>query len=358
VGGWSVARRILAVRFDALGGILMTTPALHALLAAGPAGRTVTLLTSSAGSLTGPLLEDVDDVIAYDPPWVTPLPPRPTPRPDLDMIERLRERDFDAAAVFTTYIQSPLPAALFCYLAGIPLRGAHCREDPRGLLTDRLPEIEPEVQVRHDVRRQLDLVAAVGVPAPDAPLRLSLPDGAADRARLLLEQAGVDQGEPWIVVHPGAGAPSRRYPAWSYADVLRRLVHEDQLQVVITGGPEELELAQDLAVGAGKGCVVLAGQTTLELLAAVISQAALLLSNNNGPVHLAAAFGVPVVDLYALTTPQRMPWLVPSRVLSHDVPCRWCYADVCPLGHHLCLRGVRPDEVVGAVRELLREPRV
>ena len=157
-------------------------------------------------------------------------------------------------------------------------------------------------------------------------------------------------------MHPGASAPSRRYPAWSYAEVLRRLVVEDRLQVVITGGPDELELAQDLADGAGAGCVVLAGRTTLEQFAGIVSQSSLLLTNNTGPVHLAAALGVPVVDLYALTTPQHRPWLAPSRVLSHDVPCRWCHEDVCPLGHHLCLRGVQPDEVVGAVRELLREP--
>ena len=69
-------------------------------------------------------------------------------------------------------------------------------------------------------------------------------------------------------------------------------------------------------------------------------------------------FDKPHAYLYALTAPQHRPWLVPSRVLSHDVPCRWCYADVCPVGHHLCLRGVQPAEVVDAVRELLREPRV
>ena len=178
MSGWSAARRILAVRLDALGGVLMTTPALHALRATGPAGRSVTLLTSSAGAQTAPLLADVDDVVGYDPPWMRAGAAGPAT--DLDMIERLRERDFDAAVVFTPYIQSALPAVLIGHLAGIPLRVAYCREDPRGLLTDWVREPEPELQMRHEVRRQLDLVAAVGLPAPDAPLRLSLPEGAAD----------------------------------------------------------------------------------------------------------------------------------------------------------------------------------
>ena len=70
-----------------------------------------------------------------------------------------------------------------------------------------------------------------------------------------------------------------------------------------------------------------------------------IISNNTGPAHMAAALGTPVVDLYALTNPQHTPWQVPSRVLSHDVPCRWCYSSVCRTGHHLCLRGVAPVEV-------------
>ena len=70
-------------------------------------------------------------------------------------------------------------------------------------------------------------------------------------------------------------------------------------------------------------------------------------------VQIAAAVGTPVVDLYALTNPQHTPWQVESRVLFHDVPCRNCYKSVCPAGHHECLRGVTPERVAAAARELL-----
>jgi ADP-heptose:LPS heptosyltransferase len=82
-----------------------------------------------------------------------------------------------------------------------------------------------------------------------------------------------------------------------------------------------------------------------------------LLSNNSGPVHLASALGTPVVDLYALTNPQHMPWQTPHRVLYQDVPCRWCYRSVCPEGHHACLNGVAVDDVVAAASELMEERR-
>jgi ADP-heptose:LPS heptosyltransferase len=88
-------------------------------------------------------------------------------------------------------------------------------------------------------------------------------------------------------------------------------------------------------------------------LAAVLTRASLLISNNTGTVHVAAAVGTPIVDLYALTNPQHTPWQVPHRVLFHDVPCKYCYKSVCPEGHHHCLRLVNPDQVLQAVTELL-----
>jgi ADP-heptose:LPS heptosyltransferase len=94
---------------------------------------------------------------------------------------------------------------------------------------------------------------------------------------------------------------------------------------------------------------------TLGELAALIEMAPVLISNNTGPVHLAAAVGTPVVDLYALTNPQHTPWQVPNRVLFHDVPCKYCYKSICPEGHQDCLRQVTPDRVVQAARELLEE---
>jgi ADP-heptose:LPS heptosyltransferase len=89
----------------------------------------------------------------------------------------------------------------------------------------------------------------------------------------------------------------------------------------------------------------------------LLAQVPLLISNNTGTVHVAAAVGTPVLDLYALTNPQHTPWLVPNRVLFHDVSCKYCYKSVCPAGHHDCLRLVSPEEIVAAAVELLAMPR-
>src|SRR5690606_39098413 len=99
--------------------------------------------------------------------------------------------------------------------------------------------------------------------------------------------------------------------------------------------------------------VALGGERSRAARPAAPDAAALLVCNNSGPAHIAAALGVPVVDLYALTNPQHTPWQVPHRVLFHDVPCKYCYRSVCPQGHHACLAEVAPASVAAAARELL-----
>ena len=95
---------------------------------------------------------------------------------DFELIKTLRSGNFDAAIIFTTYSQSALPAAFVCYLAGIPLRLAHARENPFRMLTDWVPDPEPYKTVRHDVRRQLDLVATVGCHSANKKLSFLVPD--------------------------------------------------------------------------------------------------------------------------------------------------------------------------------------
>jgi lipopolysaccharide heptosyltransferase II len=349
---WARASRVLCVRLDQLGDVLMTTPALRALRESRP-GRRLTLLTASAGAALAPLLPDVDEVIAYDAPWMKAAAPRADRQVDHAMTRRLRQGAFDAAVIFTVYSQSPLPAALLCHLADIPLRLAHCRENPYQLLTDWVKELEPEKMVRHEVRRQLDLVAAVGCQTANERLGLRIPAAARRRVADLLVHYGLDDRRPWVVIHPGASAPSRRYPPENFAWAARELVQAHGWQVVFTGGSDEAVLVEQIRAALAAPACSLAGRLDLGELAALLEQAPLLIANNTGPVHIAAALGTPVVDLYALTNPQHTPWLTPSRILFHDVPCRNCYQSVCPEGHHDCLRRVRPGEVVRAARELM-----
>ncbi|XGV98556.1 MAG: lipopolysaccharide heptosyltransferase II [Leptolyngbya sp. BL-A-14] len=348
---WQQAKKLLCIRLDAIGDVLMTTPAIKALKQTGD--RHITLLTSRSGAEVAALVPEIDQVMTYDPPWMKATVPRLNSQPELAMIETLREGNFDAAVIFTVFSQNPLPSALMCYLADIPLRLAHCHENPYQLLTNWVLDPEPSSGIRHEVRRQLDLVATIGCRIEDERLSLRVPNSTYQRVFNHLSAIGLDMEQPWVVIHPGATALSRRYPAEGFAAVARRLVMDANCQVVFTGTESERSLVESIQSAMGIVSFSLVDALDLAEMAALLAIAPLLIANNTGPAHLAAAVGTPVVDLYALTNPQHTPWGVPSRVLFHDVPCKFCYKSLCPEGHHHCLQLVTPDAVFKAACELL-----
>lgn len=348
---WADARSVLCVRLDSLGDVLMCTPAIRAIKQSRP-GRCVTLLSSHSGAAAAPFIPELDAVLEYPAPWMKSSA-RHLPAVDMAFIDTLAARRFDAAAIFTSYSQSALPAALICYLAGIPLRLAHCRENPYQMLSDWLPDPEPDTLVKHEVRRQLDLVASIGSTASSAGLSFAVRDNDIESVRDRLAAAGINATRQWILLHPGASAPSRRYPPDQWASVIRDLATRTRLPMVLTGDAAEQPLIDHINATSGSNAVSLAGLLDLGELGAAIKLASLVISNNTGPAHLAAAVGTPLVDLYALTNPQHTPWQVECRVLFHDVPCRFCQKSVCPQGHNDCLNGIRPERVVDAACGLL-----
>lgn len=355
---WPDVQRVLAIRADNMGDVLMTTPALAAIRHSAPRAH-IALLASPSSAALAPHLPMVDEVIAAAVPWVRqPGDDDPSGQKDAALVDRLAAGRFDAAVIFTTATQSALPAALMCRLAGIARRLAHCRENPYALLSDWVAECDVLGDgMRHEVRRQLALVSHVGWRGVDQGLVFAL--RAADTAfvHALLNRHGFSPDLPLVVVHPGATAASRRYPADRFGQAASIVHRATDAQVVFTGDATEAQLIEEARAAMNAPSLSLAGQLTLGQLAALIDCADLLLSNNTGPVHIAAARGTPVVVLYALTNPQHMPWLVPSRVLNHDVPCRDCLSSRCPQGHHQCLLGVDAQQVAQAALSLLASTR-
>ena len=366
---WDRAANILCIRLDNMGDILMCTPAMRAMAQTLPGSR-LTLLASPAAAAVAPYIPELHDVVTFSAPWVKGAQSAQCDETQA-LVRRLRASTFDAAVIFTSFSQSALPAALVCLQAGIPLRLAHCRENPYELLTDWIPDPEPGHGIRHEVQRQLALVAGVGCHADNQRLSFAVRDADLDWVRRRLHGVLAGDGRRWVLMHPGASAPSRRYPPAHWSNVIRMLTVEHGLQVVLSGEAHDAALIDTIIEQAGASGTVnvtgtarasagkaamahsLAGELDLGKLGAAIALAPVFVSNNTGPAHIAAALGTPVVDLYALTNPQHTPWQVKSRVLFHDVPCRYCYKSVCPQGHHQCLEGVEPSRVIEAILSLL-----
>lgn len=353
---WQAARRVLAVRLDNLGDVLLTSPALRAISESLP-GAEVTLLTSPVGAQVGRLHPDLAGVILAEAPWVDPWQrlAHDSAR-ERHLNETLREGGFDAAIIFTSFRQSPLPAAYLCYLADIPLRLGATTDGAGSLLTTRH---RPPAHLCHEVEAALDLVGAVGLTTADDRLALALPPSAHTAARDWLMDMADTRG-PLIVIHPGCTMPARTYPWDGYAAIADKLVAELGATIVLTGDASERELleriAEHLAPATRRATGVCAGILPFPAFCALIAAADLTVTNNTGPMHIAAAVQTPVVALFALTNPpeQWRPWRAPHRLLYHDVPCRICYSRVCPYGHE-CLRLVTPAIVVAAATDLLAE---
>jgi ADP-heptose:LPS heptosyltransferase len=326
--------RVLAVRLDNDGDVLLAGPAIRA-LAAG--AERVTLLCGPRGRQAASLLPGVDGVLVWRAPWIDPEPP-PVDRAAVEaLVERVADERVDMAIVFSSFHQSPLPTALLLRLAGVPWIGATSVDYP-GSLLDLRHRIDDDV---HEVERSLDLVRAAGFP---------LPAGDAGELRVTAV-ADSDVADGAVIVHPGASVPARAWAPERNAELVRALVAAER-RVVVTGGPDERELT---AFVAGADALDLGGETDFAGLAGVIAGAAAIVVGNTVPAHLAAAVGTPVVSLFAPTVPavRWRPWLVRHELLYVDVPCAGCRARACPVPGHPCLGGVEVADVVAAVDRLV-----
>jgi lipopolysaccharide heptosyltransferase II len=323
-GDWNSLRNILCVRLDNMGDVLMSQPAIRALKEAIP-GRKLTLLTSTAGASIARFIPEVDEVIPFDVPWVKTSEGHQNDGKQqlLELANTLEDRRFDAAVIFTVYSQNPLPAAMLCYQAGIKTILGYCRENPYQLISQWVPDREPFDYVLHEVERQLRLVESVAGAASNTRLCLEFDEKSqkivCEKIPAMLHRAGIRTDEPWFVLHAGASEEKRRYPAGEYLTACRSLAGQGY-KIVLTGSFAERSLIDEIARPLGREAMNFAGELSLPELIGLIAVAPVLVSNNTGPVHIAAAVGTPVVVLYAITNPQHTPWQVTSRVLYFEVP--------------------------------------
>jgi ADP-heptose:LPS heptosyltransferase len=334
--------RVLAVRLDNNGDVLLAGPALRA-LAAG--ARELTLWCGPRGRAAAELLPGLDRVIEHRAAWIDPQPPPLSASDTMQLVNDLSALAIDQAFVFTSFHQSPLPSALLLRLAGVPFIAA-TSEDYPGSLLDIRHRISDDV---HEVERSLSLVAAAGYRLP--------PD---DAGKLQIARRGsnpLPEGfGPYVVVHPGASAPARAWGPAKHAALVDALV-EEGARCVITGSDAEVGLTSLVARPPRRDVLDLGGSIGFAALAEVLAGADAVVVGNTGPAHLAAAVGTPVVSLFAPTVPavRWRPWRVPSVLLGEQgIPCAGCRAKLCPVEGHPCIDDLAVEEVLAALHSVAR----
>jgi ADP-heptose:LPS heptosyltransferase len=333
-------KSIAVFRALQLGDMLCAVPALRALRAAHPEARIALIGLPWARELLARFSHYVDEVIEF--PGHPGFPERACDAAALPaFMQAVQRRKFELLLQMhgSGRHSNPLAAVLApgrC--AGFYVRGEHC-PDPQRFFEWR--------EAEHEVLRWLRLVSLLGIPSCGTALEFPLgePDWREWR-RFGLE------GAPYAVVHPGAQLASRRWPPERFGRVADRLAGEG-LRIVLTATEAEAALTRAVAAAMKRPALDLAGVTSLGGVGALIARARLLVSNDTGVSHIAAALRTPSVVVCSGADPERWAPLERARhrVLHHPVECRPCAHARCPIGHP-CALGVAPERVIDEAREL------
>lgn len=316
---WQKCKKILIIRPDNMGDILMSTPAINALKSTFNCH--ITLLTSSMGKPIVNFIPCIDEVLIFDLPWVKSEIQHNNINFDSAILEIIKG-NFDGAVIFNVYSQNPVPSIMLAYLAGIPLRLAYCRENIYGLLTDWLPDKEPFTFILHQVKRDINLVEFIGANVFNDNIVLKISDDGWAALKLKLIKSGVDLNKKWIVAHAGVSEEKRGYPNENWIKLSKQIIAELGFQILFTGAKSETELTEDLAEQCGKDAISLSGKINMEEFILLIKNAPLVISVNTVAIHIAAATNTPIIVLYALTNPQHLPWKGKGKVFPYQVPAQ------------------------------------
>ena len=337
-------RRILIIKPSSMGDVVHALPTLAALRGRYPHAHIAWLVKREWAGL----LERAEGLDAVWPVesgvtgWLAAVP-------------RLRAAGFDLAVD----LQGLLRSGAMAWLAGCPTRigFANAREGSPLFYTDRVPV--PTLDM-HAVDRYLLVAAKCGAPAQGAP-EFRLRPLPADRQEVagLLSRHGLSQHEPWIGVNVGARWLTKRWPPEFFASMMDHLQEKGVGRVVLIGGPEDQAAAQAVKRLMRTVPVDLCGATAIGLLPALLETAGVLLTNDSGPMHVAAAVGTPVVALFGPTSPVRTgPYGAGHQVLSNPVPCSPCFHRSCSNPVYLaCQTGIGPERALAAVQaQLAKRP--
>ncbi len=322
-----------------IGDIMMSTPAIHALRESFPNSSVSVLIKKGLA----PLLEgngDIDEIISFSPEGLSPLS-------RISFYHDLKERDFDLAVLFTNSFDSAFAA----WLAGAKIRLGY-RKDMRGLLlTHPIPLPKRESPRMHQSKFYTDLVAKIGQGQPANRLFFHLPEEAAAEADRIWKERGLSKS---FVVGFGIGAAfgsAKRWPLERYSELANRIVRKLGGKVIIFGGSGDRGDAENILSGCPAGVISLAGEISLKTLGALLKRCDLYITNDSGPMHIAAAVGTPIVAIFGPTDPSESAPISGSyTIVRKEADCSPCWKRECPTDHR-CMEEINVDDLFSPVSE-------
>jgi len=331
--------RVLVIKLRYVGDVLLATPVLTRLREGFPKARLAMLVNAGTEEVVQGH-PAVDEVLVLE---------RESLLRQWRFVRELRDRRFDLVVDLTDGDRS----AVLAWLSGASIRLGYNSEGRwRGRLYTEI--IDADRFGMHTVDYHLAVTEALGLTGPPpAPILTVAPEArhAADR---LLQEAGIERARPLVCLHPGARWWFKSWPSERFAALADRIQTETAAQALFLGGEQDREVGSRIAARMTTPHRTLIGRTGLKELAAVLERAVLMVSNDNGPMHMAAALGVPVVGLFGPSDSAIWgPWGEGHHVFYKGLDCRACFHPDCFRGEQNCMRQITLDEVWGSVKEVL-----
>jgi heptosyltransferase I len=344
---------ILIVKTSAIGDVIHTLPALHALRRHYPAAQIDWLIEeAAAGIVEGhPALDRL--LVSKRKRWARAMGHGPRRlqawRELRGFIRELRATRYDLLIDFQGLLKSGIFVAASRAARKVGFgRGMDHAEASYLFLNERIPPVDMNI---HAVRRELMLLAAIGIKTDEVVFDVPLSQEHFKQINTLLLARGVADPARVVPINPQATWPTKLWDNGKFAQVGDWLAGQG-LSVVFTGGSGDRPAIDDIIGRMRQPAVSLAGDTTLKTLAALYQQAPLVISTDTGPMHIAAAVGTPVVAIFGATAPWRTgPYGERHQVVRLDPPCSPCLKREC--GHRRCMTELGADLVISAASRLL-----
>jgi heptosyltransferase-2 len=331
-------KKILLRAPNWIGDTAVATPAMKAIRAKYPAAEISVLVRPSVTGFfaSAPYVDRV---------WTEPRPSGV--RDWLQVMLQVRQQRFDLAVLFPNSFES----AAMVFLGRVPHRVGYAMDSRGFMLTRKIQGVRRKI---HQVDYYLKLAEAVGADISKPSMDITARPEDRTNARKLLAASGIPRDANFMILSPGAAfGAAKRWGDHQFAEAADKLAEEFGLKVAIIGSEGERSISNSIQQHMKHESVILNGKTSLETLIGLIAESGLLLGNDSGPVHLAAALGIPTVAVFGATDYiVAAPYSPRGRAVREPVECSPCWLRECPIDHR-CMTRVTPEMVCAAAREVL-----
>ncbi|MDP2922271.1 MAG: lipopolysaccharide heptosyltransferase II [Candidatus Omnitrophota bacterium] len=342
-----IPKRILIVRTDRIGDVILSTPVIKNLRNFYPSAHIAFMCRPYTKDIAegNPYL---DEVIVYDKDgkhksiWKS-----------IGFASYLRKKKFDLAIILhpTDRMHTLL---FFCGIA----QRVGWNKKKGWLLTQAIPHTKQEGS-KHELEYTLDILRAMNIPVVDKDMYFPIKEEAEQKIEKILKENKIEDREEFIVIHPSASCPSKRWPQEYFSKLVRLLKEKAGVKIAIITSKDEKSFGEQIVKE--NEVVDLRGNLSVAEIGSLLKRAKLFISNDSGPVHIAAALGIPVISIFGRNdfglSPKRWKPLGEKSIYIHKPPfeCPICLAHNCTKGF-LCLKAIKPEDVFEKALILLNTP--